>query len=352
VKKLLVGLIGVVLLGAFGPAAAQTIAYDSIVQPGNQQFNTNLGMDFDVNQPIVVSALGAFNANAPAGFVGTISVGIFNRDTTAQVGPTATLTGTNGTLVNGDRFITLSAATQIVLVPGHYSIVAIGFSATDQNGNQLNGAPFTFSTENTGGGLITFVGTGRFDFNTTLDYPATLIVGTQSNSLLAGTFRFVAAVAPTLTKAFGGSIPLNGTTSLTFTVTNSNAGGSVTGLAFTDTLPAGLKVATPNGLTGSCGGGTIMATAGSSAVSLSGASLGPSASCTFSVTVLGTQQGVQTNTTSTLASTNSGTGAAATATVLVGANTIPVMSMPVLAAFALLLAGLGWVFTRKQNAVS
>jgi len=348
-KKSLVGIV-MVLLGIAGPAAAQTIAYDSIVQPGNQGFTGNLGMDFDVNSLILVSALGAFNGNAPGGFVGTISVGIFNRDTTAQVGPTATLTGTNGTLVNGDRFITLPAGSQFILPTGHYSIVAIGFSGSDLNGNSSVPGTFTPSTENTGGGLISFVGGGRFDNNATLDFPANVTAG-PSNVFLAGTFRFAAVTAPTLTKAFGGTnVAVNGTTSLTFTVTNTNAGGTVTGLGFTDTLPAGLLVATPNGLAGSCGGGTITATAGSGSVSLTGASLGPAASCTFSVNVLGVAQGPQTNTTSTLASANAGTGAAATAKVTVGTISTPVLSTPALAAFALLLAGLGWVFARKQTA--
>ena len=45
---------------------------------------------------------------------------------------------------------------------------------------------------------------------------------------------------------------------------------SLSSVAFSDTLPAGLSVSTPNGLAGSCGGGTITATAGSGAISLSG----------------------------------------------------------------------------------
>src|SRR5690242_7979311 len=63
---------------------------------------------------------------------------------------------------------------------------------------------------------------------------------------------------PTISKAFGAaSIPLNGSTSLSFTITNPNRAPTLTGIAFTDTLPAGLVVATPNGLVGTCGGGTI-----------------------------------------------------------------------------------------------
>src|SRR5262249_603442 len=75
---------------------------------------------------------------------------------------------------------------------------------------------------------------------------------------------------PLIIKAFGAaSVPLNGSTSLTFTIQNNNTTVGLTGVGFSDTLPAGLVIATPNGLTGSCGGGTITATAGTSVISLS-----------------------------------------------------------------------------------
>jgi hypothetical protein len=72
-------------------------------------------------------------------------------------------------------------------------------------------------------------------------------------------------------------------------------------------------VATPNGLTGSCGGGTITATAGSGTISLTGGSIPVASSCTFSVNVTGTVPGVYTNTTGAVFSTNGGTGNTATA---------------------------------------
>ena len=118
---------------------------------------------------------------------------------------------------------------------------------------------------------------------------------------------------PSFTKAFGAaSIPLNTSTSLSFTITNPNSGTSLSGLGFTDTLPAGLVVATPNGLTGSCGGGTITATAGSGSVSLSGAALAVSASCSFLVNVTGTTSGAQHNSV-TATSTEGGVSSPATA---------------------------------------
>src|SRR5262249_21249533 len=103
-------------------------------------------------------------------------------------------------------------------------------------------------------------------------------------------------VAPqTVTKQFGAAkIPLNGTTSLTINITNPNSSIGLTGLAFTDNLPAGLVVATPNGLSNTCGG-TATATAGSGTVTLSAGTLAASASCAVSVNVTGTTAGDKNN---------------------------------------------------------
>ena len=130
---------------------------------------------------------------------------------------------------------------------------------------------------------------------------------------------------PTITKAFGtSSIALNGSTSVTFTVTNPNAVAALSGIAFTDTLPAGLVVSTPNGLTGTCGGGTITAVAGSGTISLSGATLAAGLSCTFGVNVTGTTAGTKSNVTSAVTSTEGGTGESASANLLVGVPAVTI----------------------------
>src|ERR1019366_8639407 len=124
---------------------------------------------------------------------------------------------------------------------------------------------------------------------------------------------------PSIAKAFGAAaIALNGTTSLTFTLTNPPANAvAEAGVAFTDTLPAGLAVATPNGLTNTCGG-TATAVAGSGSVSLTGGAIAASGTCTFAVNVTGTAGGTKNNTTGAVTSTNGGTGNTASASVVVG----------------------------------
>jgi hypothetical protein len=107
-------------------------------------------------------------------------------------------------------------------------------------------------------------------------------------------------------------IPLGATTALPFTITNPNAATTLTGLGVNDVLSPGLVVATPNGVSGSCGGGTITAVAGSNSITLSGATLAPSASCTFAVNVTAISGGTKSNTV-TVTATESGAGAPATA---------------------------------------
>lgn len=122
---------------------------------------------------------------------------------------------------------------------------------------------------------------------------------------------------PTIGKAFGlSSIALNGSTSLTFTITNNNSTTDLTGVVFSDTLPAGLVVSTPPGESGTCPPGTITANQGTNVISLSGAGatvIHGGGTCMFSVNVTGTTAGTKNNTTGAITSTNGGTGGTANA---------------------------------------
>lgn len=123
-------------------------------------------------------------------------------------------------------------------------------------------------------------------------------------ALSSAAFAGSAAVL-TFTKAFGAStVAINGSTSLTFTLATGGSAELTGAFGFTDTLPAGLVVATPSGLSaatcpGVLAGGTITAVAGSGTISISGLNLAGSQSCTFSVNVTGTSLGVKNNSVTT-----------------------------------------------------
>lgn len=129
------------------------------------------------------------------------------------------------------------------------------------------------------------------------------------------------ATAPNLSKAFGElSIgPLSSTT-LTFTLMNPNHSVTLDALQFFDALPAGLVVSTPNGLSGNCNGGTIIAPAGAQLITVGSATLAPQTSCSFSVNVTsdGTALGYLINNTSAVTSAESLPGAVASATIFIG----------------------------------
>jgi hypothetical protein len=147
---------------------------------------------------------------------------------------------------------------------------------------------------------------------------------TASASLAVGA---AIAAPPTISKALGATtIALNGTTSLTFNLANPNPATALTGVGFSDALPAGLVVSTPNGLTGSCGGGVISAIAGGTNISLAGATLPANGSCTFSVNVTGTTSGTKVNTTGPVTAAQSGPGGTAAASVTVSAAAAPTIS--------------------------
>jgi len=154
--------------------------------------------------------------------------------------------------------------------------------------------------------------------NTTVLLTVTDTKGATSQA--SAVVTVVDAVPPAIAQAFGAaSIPLNGSTSLSFTIQNNNASFTLTGVGFSDPLPAGLVISTPNGLTGSCGGGIITATQGTNVINLSGATLATNSSCTFSVNVTGIAAGLQNNTTGNVTSTDGGTGNTASASVTVEA---------------------------------
>jgi hypothetical protein len=104
-------------------------------------------------------------------------------------------------------------------------------------------------------------------------------------------------LAPTISKGFGAaSIPLNGTTSLTFTFTNPNSSLSLMNISASDNLPAGLLVTNPNSLSGTCvNSADISANPGSNTIVLTALSLAASGSCSFSVNVTGTSAGTKNN---------------------------------------------------------
>jgi uncharacterized repeat protein (TIGR01451 family) len=239
--------------------------------------------------------------------------------------PAGLVVATPNGLDNGTCGV-LSPGMVVHATPGSNSIILGGNPAGplgDGTGVTLAdagnpGDTCTFSVDVTGitsGALVNTTGNGISG--------QALLESTNGNPGTATLNVIVVATPPTITKAFNpATVSIGQTSTLTFTIANPGS-NPLTGVGFTDTFPANLFVQNPNGLTGSCGGGTITATAGTGTVSLSGATIAASGSCSFSVSVValvGTPAGqIYTNTTGNVTSNEAGPGNTATATLTVTA---------------------------------
>ena len=122
---------------------------------------------------------------------------------------------------------------------------------------------------------------------------------------------------PVLSLFFAPSLgPPGGAATLSFRIGNPDNTyyfAPLTGVGVRDTLPAGMIIATPNGVTGSCGGAQILASPGADSIALVGATLDRGESCSFTVNVLAPPtSGRVTNSAFAYSSLGSGTAAEAT----------------------------------------
>lgn len=140
----------------------------------------------------------------------------------------------------------------------------------------------------------------------------TSFIGTTTtviNSFVRNTLQVV-ALAPGFSKVFApDTVAVGATSTLTFTIDNTASTLDDNALGFTDSLPAGLVVATPANVVNTCTDGTVTAASGTSTVTYAGGEVPAGTACTLSVDVAATTPGVFVNTSGDLTSAfgNSGT---------------------------------------------
>ena len=180
--------------------SAEVWAYTDPANQGTQNWGGNLGLDFTVNQAVVVSALGIFNASGLSTINGgPIDVAIY--DTTGTLmSPIVQFDNTGTYALAPGGFDLLQTILPFVLGPGNYSVVAVGFGSPDPNGN-LNTGSGSGPALNNGGGLLTFTGY-RWDGSSVLALP-TANTGLVPNQFDAGTLQFADAPEPGTFALFG-----------------------------------------------------------------------------------------------------------------------------------------------------
>ena len=189
-----VGLLLVLAAMASAVLAADTIAYNVPGGTnGNQNFTGSLGMDFDVVSDIVVTHLGVFD-DATDGLQAPLQARLYQRDD-ANPCNTKLLATIDFPLDDpgtdmGDGSLYKQLPNPITLTAGTTAcMVASGYGPLELNGNQGVGGAGTWYTDD-GGGLINFVGKGRFgDAAHPEQYPMS-VDGGPPNRYAAGTFVY------------------------------------------------------------------------------------------------------------------------------------------------------------------
>ncbi len=225
--------------------------------------------------------------------VTSFSVATIPRNGTATL--TFTITNITAAAITGVTFDDLFPAGLVTANPPTLSPASpCGGSLSSWNGvtaGTLNATGGDAGVRLTGGGIATAGGTCTFSINVTAAAAgayANTTSGVNSNeSSPAGAASNTATLSvlagPTVAKAFSPSdIGKGQNSTLTITLTNPNT-TAITGAAFTDTYPANVSTAlTPNAST-TCASGVVSSASGS--VSLSGATIPASGSCTVSIDI-------------------------------------------------------------------
>jgi hypothetical protein len=209
-----------------------------------------------------------------------------------------------GLVVATPSSLTTSCASgSVTAAPGSSSISMTGATIPVNDSCQV-----TVNVMGTASGTVTNITNPVTSTNGATGNAATASITVTTVNLLA---------PPVIGEAFSPAIiAKNANSTLTYTITNPAANTlAITGLSFNNGLPSGLVVATPNGVSGSCGG-TVTAVAGASSIALTGGTLGVGANCSIAVSVTGTAAGTFTNSV-TAVSGNAGTGNTANATLTV-----------------------------------
>jgi len=193
------------------PAEADTIAYvvpvgtigNQLLPAGQAQ---SLGMDFDVNSGIVITGLGVFDSGGD-GLRSPLTAHIYDRDTRISLAQLTFTPANPGNLIGGSRFLPLAVPLQ--LLPGFHGVIAVDYV---NSMNELNGNLRVSSggwTTDSGGGLISFVGSGRHGLmGAGAGFPDIIETACPANCYAAGTFQFVPVPEPStwLLLAVGGAL--------------------------------------------------------------------------------------------------------------------------------------------------
>jgi hypothetical protein len=153
---------------------------------------------------------------------------------------------------------------------------------------------------------VTATAAGPHDNVSGYIYSTQTLANTTSSGY--GKATLTAVRPPSIAKQFAPNpILANGTSTLTFRITNPNQNDALSGVAFSDTFPAGMVVANPpNASTSGCGSPTFSPTAGAGSISFLNGTIAGGGTCTVKVNVTVANTGTYNNTSGNVSAVVSG----------------------------------------------
>jgi hypothetical protein len=150
-KKLVVGASVIALSAVFGTAASNAVILQTANNVGGNQDYSGVGLEFTVNSPITVTALGFYDSGSPGGITGPLTADLMTL--TGSILASQTFSNESGTLVNGG-YLFNSLTTPITLAPGNYYLMGYGpTSYSWEHNSNIDGNPDTFVSSS----LVSFV---------------------------------------------------------------------------------------------------------------------------------------------------------------------------------------------------
>jgi uncharacterized repeat protein (TIGR01451 family) len=233
---------------------------------------------------------------------------------------TFTLTNSSGTTLTGSSFTdNLPAGVQVANSP----------NLANTCGGTVSGATAGSTSLSLSGGTIPANGscTVSVDVTATSSGPHPNISGFISTNETgvndgpggSASATLTALSPPLIDKVFSPDlIAAGGVSTLTFTIINPNQDNSLTGVAFSDTFPSGVVVANPpNAATSGCGSPSFAPVAGAGSVSFSGGTIAAGGPCTVQVDVTAAAAGTYNNVSGAVTAAIAGGSDTASATLTV-----------------------------------
>jgi hypothetical protein len=140
----------IALSAVLGTAPSGAVILQTANNVGGNQAYSGVGLEFTVNSPITVTALGFYDSGSPGSITGPLTADLMTL--AGSVLASQTFSNESGTPMSGGYLF--NSITPVTLAPGNYYLMGYGPTSYDwEHNSNVSGNPDTFTTNS----LVSFV---------------------------------------------------------------------------------------------------------------------------------------------------------------------------------------------------